>query len=399
MTTQQAFKAGILQLGWLGLAGMACWMVYMFRPRTPLPRPAEVLPSWQAGPERTVVQFPGRFLTADVGQYRDELFAYLMFEHFRSRLKGSEVLLTYLRTDRGIVYKLRLQLPNDLLTAVPMLVEWQADHWFPSFSWSAVDAVTLAGWRRETQTFVSAYTFSANRELAGLTRNERIEYTRTFVRFKSAVDARARKQLPPFPQPLDKAQAEQLASDIVSVAAFFNLPLDFFLGIGAMENNYHNVKGDIGHSIWKRRAEKGDIVLGRRPGRVLVLNESIGVWQITRETLRYAHRLYLQDDERDYRQLPEHLRPPAELHVDEVDPAVLTTYAGLFFRDLLNHFDGDLTKAVGAYNGGPGKPNPQYQAGVQVVAEYARRVMQHAAGLRGQPVAEMRFLSAMRGGK
>jgi hypothetical protein len=179
------------------------------------------------------------------------------------------------------------------------------------------------------------------------------------------------------------------------VADFFSLPLDLFLGIGAMENNYININGDIGNAIWKRKAEKGDVVLKRDGGRVLVLNESVGVWQITRETLRYAHRLYLAD-KRDYSRLPEHLRPPKILNLDDIDPAVLTTYAGLFFRNLMDRLGGDVPRAVGAYNGGPGRPNMQYEAGVRTAAEHARRVMERAAALNGQPVAEMRFLSSLR---
>jgi hypothetical protein len=181
-----------------------------------------------------------------------------------------------------------------------------------------------------------------------------------------------------------------MAADIVAVAEFYSLPLEFFLGIGAIENNYMNVRGDLGHAVWKRRPERGDVVLKRRRGRVLVLNESSGVWQITRETLRYAHRLYLKDT-RDYSLLPRHLQPPQELNLDELDPAVLTTYAGLFFRDLLDRFEGDLASAVGAYNGGPAKPNPHYEAGVRTVAEHARRVMEHAATLNGHSAAGMQF--------
>lgn len=92
-----------------------------------------------------------------------------------------------------------------------------------------------------------------------------------------------------------------------------------------------NVKGDIGNALWKRRAHKGDVILKRGPKGVLVLNESSGIWQITRETLRYANRLYVRDT-RDYSTLPEHLRPPKELNLNEVPPEVLTTYAGLFLR-------------------------------------------------------------------
>jgi hypothetical protein len=94
--------------------------------------------------------------------------------------------------------------------------------------------------------------------------------------------------------------------------------------------------------------------------------------------------------------LPEHLRPPKKLDLNEIEPAVLTTYAGLFFRNLVDRLGGDLAKAVGAYNGGPGRPNMQYEDGVRTAAEHARRVMEQAAALNGQPVAEMRFLSSLR---
>jgi hypothetical protein len=122
----------------------------------------------------------------------------------------------------------------------------------------------------------------------------------------------------------------------------------------------------------------------------------MGIWQITRETLRYAHRLYLKDD-RDYRRLPERLRPPKKLDLKEIDPAVLTTYAGLIFRNLLDRLHGNAALAVGAYNGGPGKPNMQYEEGVRTAAEHARRIMEQAAALQGRPAAGMHFLASSRG--
>ncbi len=152
-----------------------------------------------------------------------------------------------------------------------------------------------------------------------------------------------------------------------------------------------NVKGDLGNAVWKKRAVKGDVVLRRRNGRVLTLNESSGVWQITRETLRYAHSLYLRDN-RDYSSLPDHLRPPRDLDVAGLDHQVLTTYAGIIFRDLLDRFGGDVGQAVGAYNGGPGNPNAKYEAGVRLVADYARRMLEQAAALRGRRVVDKQFL-------
>jgi hypothetical protein len=149
-----------------------------------------------------------------------------------------------------------------------------------------------------------------------------------------------------------------------------------------MVNNYLSIRGDLTHSIWKRRAAKDDIVLKRRRRRVLVSNYSVGVWQITRETLRYAHALYLKDkDKRDYGELPERLVPPDTLELDVTDSHVLTTYAGLLLRDLLDQFGGDVEKAVGAYNGGPRNPNPQYAEGVQMVASYARNVLERVTAV------------------
>ncbi|MGQ9634202.1 MAG: hypothetical protein ACUVXB_08125 [Bryobacteraceae bacterium] len=48
-----------------------------------------------------------------------------------------------------------------------------------------------------------------------------------------------------------------------------------------------------------------------------------------------------------------------------------TTYAGLFLQQLLDKFSGDVALPVGAHNGGPGRPNPEYEVGVRAAAEHA----------------------------
>ena len=181
------------------------------------------------------------------------------------------------------------------------------------------------------------------------------------------------------PRPLTREQATQLASDILDVAHFYDLPLDYFMGVGAMENDYMDVNGDLTHAVWKKRAQRGDIVLRRTRKRVMVSDYAMGTWQITRETLRAAHQLYLRD-KRDYRQLPPRLRPPRQLDLNNVSDAVLTTYAGLLLRDLLDHFGGNVEKAIGAYNGGVRTPNQDYASGVKTIADYARRILEHASG-------------------
>jgi hypothetical protein len=40
-----------------------------------------------------------------------------------------------------------------------------------------------------------------------------------------------------------------------------------------------------------------------------------------------------------------------------------------------------VDKAIGAYNGGVRNPNPAYASGVKTVADYARRILEHASAL------------------
>jgi len=47
-------------------------------------------------------------------------------------------------------------------------------------------------------------------------------------------------------------------------------------------------------------------------------------------------------------------------------------------RDLLDHFGGDVEKAIGAYNGGVKTPNPAYASSVKNIADYARRILEHS---------------------
>jgi hypothetical protein len=177
---------------------------------------------------------------------------------------------------------------------------------------------------------------------------------RSVINVTRPVSGRQGRPLDLASKPLTQPEADQLAADIVTISDFYSLPLDFFLGIGAMENNYMNVKGDLSHAVFKRRAGPGDAVLNRQRGRVLVLNQASSMWQITRETLRYAHKLYLKDT-RDHSQLPR-LQPPKELNPDDVDPAVLTTYAGLLFRNLLDRFHGTSPAPSGRTTVVPGIP-------------------------------------------
>src|SRR5206468_3475332 len=125
-------------------------------------------------------------------------------------------------------------------------------------------------------------------------------------------------------------------ADIVEVAGFFDLPVDLLLGIGAMENNFLSAPGDLNNAVWKKDVGRDDIVLRRRGRRAWVLNSSMGTWQITRQSLRYAHELFLCD-KRDYSKLPIQLLPTEQLDMNFLSSHVLTTYAALLLRDLVEY--------------------------------------------------------------
>ncbi len=328
-----------------------------------------------------VAPFPTQVLLAQVGQFADELTAYLWFDYLRSRngVQPSQVLLVVTEKEQLPLYEIRMVLSNDALTAIPFLADLEARGYIQQFSLMFSAPAPVEYSRKQTELFVVAYKRPVTQKLENLTAQQLLHSTARFLAFKSRTDPRVRGNGADATA-LSSEQANELAADIIAVAKFYDLPLDAFLGIGAMENNYLSIRGDTSHSVWKRRPAKDDIILKRRRHRVLVSDYSVGVWQITRETLRYAHNLYLKD-KRDYSTLPERLVPPAKLELDLTDSHVLTTYAGLLLRDLLDRFNGDVTKAVGAYNGGPRNPNLQYAAGVQLVADYARNILERVSAV------------------
>jgi hypothetical protein len=343
--------------------------------RLALSIPAYPSPGIQNG--RVTAPFPANTLLAEVGNFQDELSAYLWFDYLRARpsVDSSKVFLTVSESGKIPEYQIYLLLPNDAIAAIAYLSDLEHKGYITQFDFVFCTLEKVQYARKETSIFLAAYKKPVNQRLEQLTADQLLPPVARFVQFKSKTDGRVRLASAIRPESLDDDQATQMAADIIAVAKFYDLPLDAFLGIGAMENNYLNVRGDLKNTVWKRRAAKDDIILERRHHRVLVSDYSIGPWQVTRETLRYAHRLYLKD-KRDYSQLPERLRPPDKLVLDLTDSHVLTTYAGLLLRDLLDRFDGDVNQAVGAYNGGARRPNPQYAAGVNLVATYARNVLE-----------------------
>lgn len=346
-------------------------------------------PSAQFDRDTMVVPFATETLLAEVGRFDDELSAYLWFDYLRSRpgIEESQVLLTVAEREGAPLYRIEVVVPNNALVAIPFLAQLEAKAFIEGFELGFTTEQETERKREQTNLFVATYRRPVEKEFKRLPRKQLLHSTAHFLAFKSRTDPRVRGRNDSRPRSLSHEQATELAADIIAIAEFYDLPLDVFLGIGAMENNYLSIRGDLNHAVWKKKAAKDDIILKRRRGRILVSNYSIGVWQITRETLRYAHALYLTD-KRDYSQLPERLRPPQTLELDLSNSHVLTAYAGLLLRDLLDHFNGDVDKAVGAYNGGPRNPNLQYAAGVEAVAAYARNILERVTAVNEEAATD-----------
>ena len=389
MRTRSVFLRLLLLVGIVGALSFSAWVIHITRPqRIDLSLPP-ALPIVKLENGALAVQLRTDALLAQVGAYHSELEAYLHYEYLKTHagLSGSRVLLTVKDSASGPSYQIFLVLDNNLLSAVPYLGGLKAKGYIPDYTLDPASFETLARSRLETTVFLGSYNPTRTPRLNDLPISRLVEPLASFLVFKSRTDRRVREHIEPVPTTLSIDQARGLASDILNVVHFYSLPLDVFLGIGAMENNYMNVRGDLDHAVWKRRPQRGDIVLRRTRRRVLVSDYAMGVWQITRETLRLAHNLYLKD-KRDYSTLPPQLRPSRKLSYDMDNSEVLTTYAGLLLRHLLDESNGDIAKAVGAYNGSMKKPNYQYAAGVEAVALYARDFLERAANLDGLSVAK-----------
>jgi hypothetical protein len=355
------------------------WTAYRLWPRHIAVAMHRHAPSSTIRGRHIAIPFASEVACAQIASFDDELEAFLRFEYIRGRdpSDAANILLTTSRTGHRTSYKIYLLVENDQLVAIPRLNQLQAHGLISHYELAAWTQKDLAAAREQSQILDAAYNLPANQKLETLPSFQLLPALADFLEFKSQTDWRIVGHSSKAPEPLTHQQALHQASDILDVAHFYDLPLDYFLGVGAMENNYMNADGDLAHTVWKTRAEAGDIVVERNRKRVLISDYSVGAWQISRETIRSAHQLYLKD-KRDYSKLSPHLRPPRELDLNSVTADQLTTYAGLVLRNLLDRFDGDIERAIGAYNGGVGNPNQNYAASVKSIALYARRVLEHA---------------------
>jgi hypothetical protein len=219
---------------------------------------------------------------AEIASFDDQLEAFLRYEYLRGRDPDEAATIFLIAGDSGkrANYKIFLQVENDQLTAVPRLDRMQMHGLIAHYELVAWTKQDLALAEQQSRLFENAYNVPNGQKLETLPSFQLVPALADFLVFKSQTDWRVVGQSSRAPQPLTHHEALRLASDILDVAHFYNLPLDYFLGVGAMENNYMDVNGDLAHAVWKKHADRGDIVLERQRKRVLVSDYSIGAWQI-----------------------------------------------------------------------------------------------------------------------
>lgn len=291
------FCAGIVfTTAVLTVAALIAYITY--RPRTIEFDSYACLPKPEFVRGRLTIPYTSHYVVAQVASYDDEVEGYLRFQFLRGRVAadGVRVLLTAATGQSGrMLYQIMLVGQGDLLTDIPRLGRLEGRRLIPPSVTEVYSQVDFSRYEHQSHIFETAQEIPAKHILEALQPSQLKSALAAFLLFKSQTDIRVLQDLEPRPQPLTREQAEQSAQDILAVAQFYDLPLDYFVGVGAMENNYMDMNGDLAHTVWKRRAQDGDIVVERRKHRVLVSNYSVGSWQITRETIRAAHALYLRD--------------------------------------------------------------------------------------------------------
>ena len=156
-------------------------------------------------------------------------------------------------------------------------------------------------------------------------------------------------------------------ADIVAVSNLYDIPIEFSL-LADGERLHECAGATSNHTIWKRLRFRRHCSGTKAPAgagsrlRLRRLADHAALVALCPFALSARQTRYLF-------RVTDRLRPPKRLDVNDVAPEILTTYAGLLLRDLLDRFQGDVAKAAGAYNGGVRNPNLKYAAGVEMVRE------------------------------
>ena len=326
------------QRGRIGLVGavlMLCIAARLVDRISAIEPPSAALPLHPrvVASERTAVTFPGRHVVISSRTFDDEFAAYAHASELRGRLRDAAtpfVAVDRLRSQAAV----KLELPNDLMTAIPMIARLRQYDLPPESDWFIARTSDLDEWKQTSALCEQLY---------------------------GRVPRRG---------PYQPRRRSNVVADILAVAEGFGVPLYLFsprLGpddLPALP------------AVWKRAPEAQDVVLLRRPPRYLTANRDSVRWQEVQRALLRAHDL-LASYRTQLDRLPAHLRPSGDLQ-DEVQPTALFTYAAVLVSDLAQKAAPNDKEALAAYMEGPRDETVRHDVGIRRAALYARQALAHA---------------------
>ena len=198
--------------GWSTLVAVGCatggalYWQWQVAPLETAPPPAPRV-EFGAGQRASVRYKRIRFVTP-LARFHDELFAYLMLQHYRSAPPVAEgtVLMRYVGELDPPGYELLLAFSDDFVEATGAAAQLSARQGAPA-ALIALPAALGVNYLDQTRFFDSAYNLPVQRKMEELSDAELCALARRFVRFKSATDPRVRSGMEPAPRQLPRARS------------------------------------------------------------------------------------------------------------------------------------------------------------------------------------------------
>jgi hypothetical protein len=278
---------------------------------------------------RLELTFPGRTLTVDAGRFRSETAAYAAVSALRAT-KLRHKFLVALGEEPWVA--VRVELPNDLLTAIPEVQRLRSNGVLTDSGWAVTQDAIVRRWWDENLLFEQTY--------AGLK----------------------------LPTEDGSTPGSTIVADTVAVASFFDLPLRAFV--------VHHTSTVPPQLQWQSPPHCSHVVVARSDRKSLAADKASVEWQETEAALMHAHALYLAD-KREYGALPARCRPPRVFR-RELPVSVLLTYAALLLRDLADRSFVPEGNSHAWLTIAPDDPNVRQAIGVRRASLHAKRVLAHA---------------------
>lgn len=186
--------------------GLGIWVLRHSPPRPEAPA-ARDLPVVRVDGGVTKVEVQLGTLLGEVGEYDDELTAYLRFEYLRGlkQVAAGNVLMVSKEEVQGEPkYRLYILLPNDLLAGGAYLGGLEADRYIERFRLEVAAEAQVNEWKKQTELFYEAYNKPVQEKLLSLPASYLTTAVGRFILFKVKTDRRVREQIEPVPPALSE---------------------------------------------------------------------------------------------------------------------------------------------------------------------------------------------------